>query len=77
MLKPKHLIVIGILFVICIVAIFSFTTYNEDVDKQDYNANYEEKINDDNSYNVSIANESYDELESSLSFLKIENLVFS
>ena len=77
MLKLKHLLVILILFVICMVAIFSFTHYNEEVDKQDYTTNYEEKINESESYNVSIANSSYDSLENSLSYLKIENLVFS
>ena len=77
MLKLKYVLLIAILFIICLVAIFSFTHYNEEVDKQDYNSAYEDKIDENESYNVSLANESYDSLENSLSYLKIENLVFS
>ena len=77
MLKLKHVLLIAILFIICLVAIFGFTHYNEEVDKQDYNAAYEDQIDENESYNVSLANKSYDSLENSLSYLKIENLVFS
>lgn len=77
MVKVKHLILIAILFIICIVALVSFTHYNEEVDKKDYNNSYEQEINQKEPYNVSIANESYDKIESSLSVIKIEDLVFS
>lgn len=77
MVKVKHLILIAILFIICIVALVSFTHYNEEVDKKDYTNSYEQEINQKEPYNVSIANESYDNVESSLTVIKIEDLVFS
>ncbi len=72
MIKIKHLILITIIFIICIFTIVSFIHYNENIDKKDNNTTYRENLNQNSSYNVSLANNSYNKLENSLNTIKIE-----